>query len=331
MGRISAVLLGGEFDAEVLQEAKRSTFVEINDARRQYSSFFLRLVASSVIATAGIAENSTAAVIGAMLVAPLMSPMIGTTLAATLGLPRAAARTFVQTALGMAVAIASAVAVCALIPVGVDLATNPQVLSRVSPRLVDLVIALASGFIAALASLRSDIPDAVPGIAISASIVPPLCVVGAALYEGSLSAASGAFLLFVTNFVAILVAGAVVYVLMGLVSKGATSMPKGMRIAWYSALAVGTVVVFALLLNTSMGVVREGVQTRLAQNIVAQWASESTYRVSSFSFANGAVRVQVAGQGDVPDAGRLMDALEDVGVDVDELSVSHVDEVRVAR
>ena len=81
--------------------------------------------------------------------------------------------------------------------------TNSQVLARVSPRLVDLIIALASGFVAALASVRSDIPDAVPGIAISASIVPPLCVVGAALYEGAPDAALGAFLLFITNYVAI--------------------------------------------------------------------------------------------------------------------------------
>ena len=331
MGKVARVLLGGAFDAEVLADAKRSTFVVVDDPVRQYSSFFLRLIAAAVIATAGIAENSTAAVIGAMLVAPLMSPMLGTTLAATLGQPRAAARTFALTAFGVIVAVASAVAVTAIIPVAVDMQTNPQVLSRTSPRLVDLIIALASGFIAALASLRRDIPDAVPGIAISASIVPPLCVVGAALFEGALSAAAGAFLLFFTNFVAIVVAGAIVYVLMGLAGARHSSVEGRRRAAWYVALAVVTVAVFALLANTSMGVVKQNAQTRLAQQVVTEWAAGSDYRVASFSLSGADLAVEIAGEGAEPSINRLDAALEDAGVDVAGLSVATIDERRIER
>ena len=331
MGAVARVLLGGAFDAEALADAKRSTFVVVDDPIRQYSSFFLRLIAAAVIATAGVAENSTAAVIGAMLVAPLMSPMLGTTLAATLGLPRAAVRTFALTVFGMGVAVASAVAVTAIIPVAVDMQTNPQVLSRVSPRLVDLIIALASGFIAALASLRRDIPDAVPGIAISASIVPPLCVVGAALYEGSLQAAAGAFLLFFTNFVAIVVAGTVVYVLMGLARARHSSVEGRRRAAWYAALVVVAVAVFSLLANTSMAVVNENAQTRLAQQVVSEWVEGSDYRVASFSLSDGVLHVEIAGQGEQPSIAALDEDLAQVGVDVGELAVATVSEQRVER
>ena len=329
MGKVGSVLLGGPFDAGVLEDAKRSTFVTVDDPRRQYSSFFLRLIAATVIATAGIAEDSTAAVIGAMLVAPLMSPMLGMTLAATVGSPRDAVRTFTQTAFGMVVAIATAIVVTAIIPVAVDMSTNPQVLSRTSPRLVDLIIALASGFIAALASMRRDIPDAVPGIAISASIVPPLCVVGAGLYEGAFSAAAGAFLLFFTNFVAIQVAGAAVFLLMGLGARRYSEIEGRRRKAWYASLAVVTVVVFALLANTSAQVVHENAQTRQAQDVVSEWVARSDWRVASFSLSSGDLQVEIAGQGTAPSIGRLEYDLDHAGVDVDSIAVATISEQRV--
>ena len=329
MSRVAGVLLGGAFDKSVLEDAKRSTFVTVDDPRRQYSSFFLRLIAAAIIATAGVAENSTAAVIGAMLVAPLMSPMLGMTLAATIGSPRDALRTFAQTAFGMIVAIATAVIVTAIIPVAVDMSTNPQVLSRTSPRLVDLIIALASGFIAALASMRRDIPDAVPGIAISASIVPPLCVVGAALYEGAFSAAAGAFLLFFTNFVAIQVAGAAVFLLMGLGARRYSEIEGRRRKAWYASLAVVAVAVFALLANTSAQVVHENAQTRDAQAVVSSWVEGSGYRVASFALSGGNLQVEIAGEGAAPSIETLGDDLAQAGVEVESVAVSTVAEQRM--
>ena len=87
MNRIRQVLLGGELDPEVLEQAERSTFVRIDEPLRQYSSFFMRLVVAAIIATAGVAADSATTIIGAMLVAPLMSPMLGTALAVAIGRP----------------------------------------------------------------------------------------------------------------------------------------------------------------------------------------------------------------------------------------------------
>ena len=170
MRRIRRALLGGELEQEVLESAERAGFVRIDDPLRQYSSFVLRLLAATVIATAGVAADSATTIIGAMLVAPLMSPMLGTALAVATGRPRETARTFLLTVLGMVGVVVVSIGVTAIIPVDVDMSTNTQVLARISPRLVDLIIALASGFIAALASIRRDIPDAVPGVAISAAL-----------------------------------------------------------------------------------------------------------------------------------------------------------------
>ena len=72
-------------------------------------------------------------------------------------------RTLGVTAAGVAACVAVAFAVALVIPVEVNTATNSEVLARTSPRLVDLVVAFAAGLIAAVALVRDDIPDAVPG------------------------------------------------------------------------------------------------------------------------------------------------------------------------
>lgn len=329
MNRIRQVLLGGELDPEVLEQAERSTFVRIDEPLRQYSSFFMRLVVAAIIATAGVAADSATTIIGAMLVAPLMSPMLGTALAAAIGRPAKALRAFALTALGMGIAVVVAVGVTAIIPVDVDMSTNTQVLARTSPRLVDLIIALASGFVAALASIRSDIPDAVPGIAISASIVPPLCVVGAALYEGVFDAAVGAFLLFVTNYVAIQIMGGAVYLIAGLGTRALSVIEGKARSLWYGAVGIGALVVVLLLASTSFSVVHESEQLRSVQNVVAAWVDGSDWRISRFELEDGSLHLEVAGTGEEPSVEQLNRELIDAGVELDEVSLAVVEEHRV--
>ncbi len=329
MNRIRQVLLGGELDPVVLEQAERSTFVRIDEPLRQYSSFFMRLVVAAIIATAGVAADSATTIIGAMLVAPLMSPMLGTALAVAIGRPAKALRAFALTALGMGIAVVVTIGVTAIIPVDVDMSTNTQVLARTSPRLVDLIIALASGFVAALASIRSDIPDAVPGIAISASIVPPLCVVGAALYEGVFDAAVGAFLLFVTNYVAIQIMGGAVYLIAGLGTRALSVIEGKARSLWYGAVGIGALVVVLLLASTSFSVVHESEQLRSVQNVVAAWVGGTDWRISRFELEDGSLHLEVAGTGEEPSVEQLNRELIDAGVELDEVSLAVVEEHRV--
>ena len=88
----------------------------------------------------------------------------------------------------LAVLIAGAAAVVGLswllglfVPFPVVAATNSQVAARVTPELVDLVAALATGAVGSVALARSDISDSLPGVAIAISLVPPLAVVGLTL------------------------------------------------------------------------------------------------------------------------------------------------------
>lgn len=329
MRGISRLLLGGDLDPDVLARTERSTLMRVDDPLRQYSSFFLRLLASTVVATAGVAADSATTIIGAMLIAPLMSPMLGTALATAMGRPREALRTLGLTLLGMALVVPVSAALTALIPVAADMETNSQVLARVSPRLVDFVIALAAGFMAALASMRADIPDAVPGVALSASIVPPLCVVGAALYEGVPGAAAGALTLFVANFLAIQVMGSLVYLLMGLGARHLSEVGAQARQVWYSLVAIGLVAVVALLFNTSMGVLERSGRERQVQDAAAAWLEGSGYRVVELTVDGDDAFVRIAGDGEVPSAQDLNEDLLARGVEVGSLSVSVLDEQRI--
>ena len=330
MNAISRLLLGGSLDHEVLRGAQRSTLMRVDDPLRQYSSFFLRLLAATVVATAGIASDSATTIIGAMLIAPLMSPMLGCALATAMGRPRAALRTLALVAGGMALVVVVSIGVTALIPVAADMETNSQVLARTSPRLVDLVIALAAGFMAALASMRADIPDAVPGVAISASIVPPLCVVGAALYEGAWDAAFGAFLLFITNFFAIQVMGSVVYLCMGLGARRFSSVTEQVRNIWYAFVALAAVIIAGLLFGTSMDIVQHAEYERLVQDITSEWLGGDEYRVTGLAIDDGELYVQISGSGKAPSVETLNAQLQHAGVELEGISLSVVEEHRVS-
>ena len=87
---------------------------------------------------------------------------------------------------------------------------NSQVASRVNPRLIDLLAAVATGAVGSIALVRRDISDTLPGVAIAISLVPPLSVVGLTAEAGAIGQAAGALLLFGTDVAAILTSGIIV-------------------------------------------------------------------------------------------------------------------------
>ena len=88
---------------------------------------------------------------------------------------------------------------------------NPQIVGRTAPTILDLAVAVAIGVAGSFALARRDVADILAGVAIAISLVPVLAVVGITLGAGQLSLALGAFVLFLTNAAAILIAGAVVF------------------------------------------------------------------------------------------------------------------------
>ena len=182
-----------------------------NNARANVD-FYILIILSAVIAYFGLLQNSAAVIIGAMLVAPLMSPMLAMAHGVVMGNPIMLRRAAISTLAGVLVAIGVAALLTFFLP---TLPPRSEILSRTQPTLLDLFVALASGAAAAYALARKELAAALPGVAIAAALVPPLCVVGYGLGSGRWEIASGAALLFLTNLATINLAAAGMFILLG--------------------------------------------------------------------------------------------------------------------
>jgi len=186
-----------------------------SDPHLGYSKYWILLILSAIIGASGVVVDSTATVIGAMIIAPLMTPILGVVLASVLGDEKNLRRSILMLVLGALAVIVVAVMIGQFEPEPIVAATNGEVASRVSPGLFDLVAALGVGVVASLSLVRRDVSATLPGVAVAISLVPPLVVAGLALESGAGGEAFGAVLLFVTNVTAILGTGIMVMALYG--------------------------------------------------------------------------------------------------------------------
>jgi uncharacterized hydrophobic protein (TIGR00271 family) len=207
-------------------------------------------VLSAVIATAGVLADSTATVIGAMIIAPLSTPIMGIALG-IVKRERLRAGRFVLA--GAVLVVVIGYVFTFVMPGDVDLAANSQIAGRTSPGLLDLVAAVATGLAGAVGLSRRDVAAVLPGVAIAISLVPPLAVVGVCLGEGDLMAAAGAGLLFVSNLVALVLAGTVLFAALGYSDAGGLTHPTGAGAKGYLKLAALLLLVgVPLAVNTAL-------------------------------------------------------------------------------
>ncbi len=326
MNKVADILAGGEITKKTLKKAQESTFVTVVDPKLQYSSFIIRIVLASIIATGGIATDSTAVVVGSMIIAPLMSPMIGVALAAVLGRPRSTMRALGISTFGMLLCVLISYLMALILPFGVDLTSNSQVVSRMSPRLVDLIIALASSLMASIVIMRDDIPDALAGVAISASIVPPLCVVGVSLAEGNMVAALGSFLLFLTNFFSIQIAGMATFAALGLGSAIYSESTRRQRAEWYGAILFCAAMIFVPLAMSSNNVINNAIRERAIRTTALTWLEGTSYQLNEIHLTDGHVSLEIMGSGDRPSMKLLGARLQDSGIDVKDIRMAVIDE-----
>lgn len=191
--------------AYVIDEIKIGSAPEIR--------FYAMVAASTIIATFGLIQNSTATVIGAMLVAPLMTPIFGIMLALIRGDTQLLGQAAKAEVIGVLVTMAFAFCFGILIP---ELEVTEEMLSRTKPNLLDLLVAVFAGFAGAYALIDEHISPALPGVAIATAIVPPLSNSGLCIALGAYNGALGSFLLFFANFLSILLISTVVFIASGM-------------------------------------------------------------------------------------------------------------------
>jgi len=175
--------------------------------------------------------------------------------------------------------------------------SNSQIAGRVSPRLIDLVGALATGAVGAFATVRSDVSDTLPGVAIAISLVPPLAVVGLTLESGEPSQALGALLLFGTNVSAIIATGTVVF-LSYRVRQAAidAGLPIGRLHRGALVTAFASVVILAIPLSLGSSVVlQQEVLVSKATPVARAWAKAHGGQISDVTYRDNSLRILAIG------------------------------------
>ncbi len=186
---------------------------EIGKLSTPHSAFYLLVVLSSVIASFGLLANSTAVVIGAMLVAPLMGPIFGIAFALATADNSLLVKSVAAEAAGVVLAVGLAWLI-GLLPPHPDF--GPEILSRTAPTVYDIAVAVASGLAGSFALADKRVSPALPGVAIATAIVPPLSAAGLCFSAGRVDLAVGALLLFFANLLAIELTAVAYFTILGI-------------------------------------------------------------------------------------------------------------------
>lgn len=285
------------------------------ESRRKQSAFWVLLTLAAIIAGSGVVADSDATVIGAMIVAPLMTPILGSALAVVLADRARIVRGVTTVLLGAALVVVLGFLLGLLVPEPVVAATNAQVSARVSPDLIDLVGALATGLVGAFALVRADVSDTLPGVAIAISLVPPLVVVGLTLESGAPDQALGALLLFASNVAAIIATGTgLLLVYRVRAAAEAAGRPVGHLGAGTVALVAGFVVLVAVPLGVgSYRVFADSTTIAGVRPVAEQWATAASWRLVNVSGTADAVQIAVVGPPPGPDVALLRRELDRAG------------------
>jgi uncharacterized hydrophobic protein (TIGR00271 family) len=302
-----------EADVERITSA---VYIEAPVRSRSSTRFWGLLVLAAIIATAGLVADSTATVIGAMIVAPLMTPILGVAVGLVLADRRPLLRSMLLVLLGALAVIAIAFLIAAIEHPADLYVSNSQVQARTSPRLIDLIAALATGLVGSFALVRSDISDTLPGVAIAISLVPPLAVVGLLLEVQRYADAAQAMLLFATNVAAIIATGTIVLLLYRVrAAAQRTGYPVG-RLSGGSLVAVGAMVLVVMVPLTvgSANVARDQQLAAAARPIAREWATKAGWEATAVEAVGGAVIVTALGPPPQLDPDSLRVALNDAGL-----------------
>ncbi|MEZ5343695.1 MAG: TIGR00341 family protein [Acidimicrobiales bacterium] len=275
--------------------------------------FAVMLTLAVIVATMGLLANSAAVVIGAMLLAPLMTPVLGTAAALAMGLPRKIARSTTR------VVIATIWSISVAYVLGALLTTAPygsEIIGRTRPDIKDLVVALAAGFAGSYATVRRDASAALPGVAVAVALVPPLGVVGLYLQAGEMKFAWGAFLLYLTNLAAIILASVITFVVTGFVPprRLATITP---RILAGTAISVAAVIAVSVLLQQAATNAAKAAEDEQALvDTIDQWIEGLALERTGYSLDGDYLSVDIAGTDAPPDDSELQALLRPILGDV---------------
>ncbi|NNH68950.1 TIGR00341 family protein [Nocardia uniformis] len=300
-------VLAPESQRRTLDELTDRLDLSIGDVGAKRSAFWIMLAMSSVIAVSGVVGDSTATVIGAMIVAPLSLPILGVGLGIATGRGALIGRSLLLVVAGIALVIAIGFLFAQILPNPTNVLSNSQVLGRTSPKLMDLTAALATGLVGVIAIIRRDVGDVLPGVAIAISLVPPLAVVGVCLGSSAPELALGAFVLFASNMVAMIITATVVLVATGYAHAAGVGAARRGRA--YAVLAAALVLVAVPMVVNSLSSLWAGQIATATRTWLADIPGAQVTRVT---LQSDTATVEVLAPDELPPVSELQQRVDDL-------------------
>jgi uncharacterized hydrophobic protein (TIGR00271 family) len=302
-----AVDPGREFH-KPLADLEEDVFLHLGATRAKTSKFWMQLALASAIAAGGVIGNSTPAVIGAMIIAPLGTPIYGLALGAVIGDRKGLRQSLFLLLGGIGINILIGVLIGLITVNRMPIDVNPQIIGRTAPTILDLAVAVFTGIAGSFALARRDVADILAGVAIAISLVPVLAVVGITLGAGSFSLAIGAFLLFLANAAAILIAGAIVFRIAGYAREAEERDERAGRRARIAIIIL--VVLLLVPLGASSGqILLYEKWTKDAESVTTEWLAGTEWKLETVEQSSNAIDITVIGPGTAPPLDKLKAAL----------------------
>lgn len=245
---------------------EKLTVEEINNNIEFRGANLWILAFSIMIASIGLNTNSTAVIIGAMLISPLMGPIMGSGLAVGTNDFEMLKRSLRNLAVAVIIAVLTSTFYFLISPLS---EAQSELLARTKPTFYDVGIALFGGLSGIVgASRKSKGGNVIPGVAIATALMPPLCTAGYGLATGKLSYFFGAFYLFFINSIFISLSTLfIVRVVLRFQQKTFMDKVREKRASRYIAIVVLITIIPSIWLG--IGVVKEEVFNRKAAEYVS--------------------------------------------------------------
>jgi uncharacterized hydrophobic protein (TIGR00271 family) len=194
------------------EERFRDLFISLRQDARITPSYVVLIVLSTMLATVGLYQSSTAVVIGAMLLAPLMAPIVSLAMGLLRQDTKLSQASLLTIAVGILIALSAAILISLSFP---HKPITVEMQARLNPSLLDLAVAIVAGVAGAYTKSHKEILQSLAGVSIAVALVPPLAVAGIGLGMRDLSFFAQAFLLFSTNLIGITLAATLTFRMLG--------------------------------------------------------------------------------------------------------------------
>ena len=250
------------------------------------------LIFAIFIASLGLNVNSTAVIIGAMLISPLMGPIVGMGLAIGIKDSILLKKSIHNYLIATLISVLTATIYFVLSPLD---EAQSELLARTSPTLYDVMIALFGGAAGILALSTKGKGNVLPGVAIATALMPPLCTAGYGLAMGNIYYFLGAFYLFFINTVFIALSTYLGVHMMGFSKKTYIDKNKNKSMQRYIAIIVVMTMVPACFMT--FNIIRESITKSHINKFVKDILDTKGTRIISYETNKDSMTLKVVAVG----------------------------------